>query len=550
MSLTELFQSIADAIRNISGNNEKIQPTKFSEEINKMSYIEGVNGPVNKVNSAKPELSLSGNTITACTSQNTGYVSDGGSSNTLTLNSKDSQIYTPTSNDQIIKSGQYLVGDQTILGDTNLKSEYILRGRRIDNEETRISIFGVKGTCDRLRLLPKNIDENVYGLLAANCAKSYHIARIIDGVKFRYSQNHGICGDGLLTDEDGRCWIDCSTLGSLILRLIPYNESPYAKVAGQANKNLSDINLTSNVLSDLNNSDPYLDMQTHEDFKFSFKIGYKSIRTAAEQAEYLYQMGVIVYEYELGNSPTTIPSDIRGGDFVFWAKDNATDRQKSRFKSISHVGIISHDRKHVYQVTGYSDERIYGTNGNELSVMYCSNLSEKLDEIVLIARPDYKPKVNSIVPLNINILPQYEFDSLVVDSTKTTNGITFNPLSSGGFSVQITDSSSHTAHTTFYLCNKSYPIILSPGTYEISGTPIHSEVKTSSTSYTWGLSVKNATTGNNLTNINGDDHVWDRGIGDTFTISETINAYVYFFVSSNLSDTAKYTVIPSLKRIS
>ena len=51
--------------------------------------------------------------------------------------SKDAASYTPGTEDQIIASGQYLSGDQTIKGDANLLAENIKSG---------VSIFGVIGT--------------------------------------------------------------------------------------------------------------------------------------------------------------------------------------------------------------------------------------------------------------------------------------------------------------------------------------------------------------------------------------------------------------------
>lgn len=51
--------------------------------------------------------------------------------------SKDATIYTPSINNQEITSGQYLSGNQTILGDTNLTSSNIKNG---------VTIFGIEGT--------------------------------------------------------------------------------------------------------------------------------------------------------------------------------------------------------------------------------------------------------------------------------------------------------------------------------------------------------------------------------------------------------------------
>lgn len=56
---------------------------------------------------------------------------------TGTIKSKSASTYTPSTEDQVISSGQYLSGNQTIKGDLNLSSENIKKG---------IIIFGSEGT--------------------------------------------------------------------------------------------------------------------------------------------------------------------------------------------------------------------------------------------------------------------------------------------------------------------------------------------------------------------------------------------------------------------
>ena len=57
-------------------------------------------------------------------------------SSTKQLDTIASNVYIPNTVDQIINSGQYIVGDQTISGDVNLIS---------DNIRSTVSIFGVQG---------------------------------------------------------------------------------------------------------------------------------------------------------------------------------------------------------------------------------------------------------------------------------------------------------------------------------------------------------------------------------------------------------------------
>ena len=126
MTLAELFQSIANAIKGVNGSTTKMRPNQFASEISKLCKIDGVTGKVNKVDSATPVITIDGNKITAKTTQSTGYVSDGGSNSTVSFASKSAKTYTPTTTDQTISSGQYLDGAQTIKGDANLIPENIL----------------------------------------------------------------------------------------------------------------------------------------------------------------------------------------------------------------------------------------------------------------------------------------------------------------------------------------------------------------------------------------------------------------------------------------
>lgn len=65
----------------------------------------------------------------------TAYVD--GAKVTGNIQSKAAATYTPTTSDQTIAAGQYLSGAQTVKGDANLQSQYILSGK---------SIFGVAGS--------------------------------------------------------------------------------------------------------------------------------------------------------------------------------------------------------------------------------------------------------------------------------------------------------------------------------------------------------------------------------------------------------------------
>lgn len=100
-------------------------------------YNTDISKSVTTATQATPTLSRTGNVVTATSTQTTGYVSGGTKSSSLTLPTKATQTYTPTTTDQTISAGSWLGGDQIILGDPNLISSNIASG---------VSIFGVNGT--------------------------------------------------------------------------------------------------------------------------------------------------------------------------------------------------------------------------------------------------------------------------------------------------------------------------------------------------------------------------------------------------------------------
>ena len=81
-----------------------------------------------------------------------------------------------------------------------------------------------------------------------------------------------------------------------------------------------------------------------------------------------------------------------------------------------------------------------------------------------------------------------------------------------------------TASATFTLISEGHPMYLLPGRYQLSGAPKRPDV---TSGYTWGLVVKNVTT--------GEDCGWDLGEGAEFTLAETtpVRAYIYISKSRN-----------------
>lgn len=529
--LSNIFQSIANAIKAVSGKDKKISPKNFTDEISKLSYIDDtVTGKVNIVPSAKPEITIEDNAILAVTTQENGYINDGGTRNSIPIESRSEATIVPTTTNQELNGGVYLKGKQTIMGDANLVPENILRGKN----NKLISIFGVKGKVDKIHRMNAPIPYSNQDIQVVDVAKSYYLAAINEYASFQYKQSKGIFYQ-FLTDENANCCIDCSTFGSCVTRGIDFFSSPYNGATGT--KNL--VNDPKKIKTLCENSkyeyaDDYLDKQLDPafyDLGFSDQ-GLYSIRNAAQLAEYYYCKGYTVYEFD--KSPTTVPSGLKGGELIFWSKDSATNGQKSRFKAISHVAIVDRTGTAYFQVTG--------SESNKGQTVFYSQIKDHLEYISLIVKPNYG--VNTKVGLEL--LPKWYYDSCPLASIKL-NGTTFTINKKGGFTVS---KNIPTSGTTFYIINKNNCLTLDPGTYKLSGAvPHETSTGAADTSTKWGISIKKED-GSPITGDKGNT-VWDKGYGsDEFTLTEETKVYVYFYMSSNLTAMTKsYSMTPSLIRI-
>lgn len=100
-----------------------------------------ISGTSASVSTGTNTLTLS-KTVSVTPSVTAGYVSSGTAGNsavslTASVTTKAAATITPGTSDQTIASGTYLTGTQTVLGDSNLQSQYIKSG---------ISVFGIQGT--------------------------------------------------------------------------------------------------------------------------------------------------------------------------------------------------------------------------------------------------------------------------------------------------------------------------------------------------------------------------------------------------------------------
>lgn len=151
---------LANAVRTKTGKADILTPSEMVSNLNAIpERVESdlsVSGPtitvpagnyksqaIKSVKSAKqasPSISVNSNgLITASVTQTEGYVGAGTKSATKQLTVQAAQTITPGTSNKTITSGRYLTGNQTIVGDADLKAENIKKG---------VNIFGVNGTCE------------------------------------------------------------------------------------------------------------------------------------------------------------------------------------------------------------------------------------------------------------------------------------------------------------------------------------------------------------------------------------------------------------------
>lgn len=559
----EVMTGIGNSIRTVKGTTDKIKIADIPSEIDKMAYVDNgnVTGKIDKIDVPNPIIVLNeeNGEVSATVNSVKGYVDSQEESNVLQIATQGAQTITPSTTDKVIEKGKYLTGNQTIAGEANLLPENIIRGldpvkKDADGDPIRLAVFGVEGTLDKIHHIGGYVGgSGFYGMQVADVAKSYHFAKVSGLASFQYNQATNPF-NGNITDTNGNCLLDCSSFANFILRGIPFDKSPFNGNYGKANVTWTQSELaTLCEQSEYVWADPWLDRQIEPSFKNIGIDGYYSIRTAAQLAEYYYVKGCIVHEYT--SDPTTPPDDLLPGDLVFWAKEGASTNQKSRFKGISHVGIVAHDKIHYYQVTGTEKDKGETVFYSNLANIDVNGAYDKLVDLCLILRPNYMPIPKSPIysPIGVNLLPKYK-----IAGPTTSDGDTDDlPEGNGwkrygvtivqGIDGSLTLSGQATSDMTCYIYGQVHPIKLSAGTYKISGAPAF----TGATTKQWGMGVKQIDQpGGTPSNI-GTNGVWDNGSGDTFTLSAETWCYVYIYVGSSLTSTISNKVFkPSLIRTS
>lgn len=436
---------------------------------------------------------------------------------------------------------------------------------------------------------PNGLLSGYNGVKVARIAATYHRARTLGIDRFMYDQ------DSLFTEKDttntpknvrsfGKAAIDCSTFVGLCLRGITYEKSPYNIYPKNSNVTwLPTLQEIENMCGNDGWEFRELDRQREGVFNNIGIPGYSTIRFAADFAEYFYKCGFVVYDRKA--TPSISPRDpsiiksLLPGDILFWAKPTASDAQKERFRSISHIGIVAERTDRFYQVTGFKpnfDE--YGNkidpdldplittpeSGQRKVVFYSPYDTEKQDTIVMICRPDYRQKSYVDIPLNYNLI-SYPWswgttnpNEYIDPETGLSCGVIFTTGINKNGESTITINGHNTKSISRNLKGGAIfddvrdlydKIVLSPGTYRMdgmNGTGINNV----------GLSLQllRLEKKNNSYEINQDNpiRVYD-GHQQVFTITESIDARIVLYIGSNEGNGyyfSNISICPKLEKIS
>ena len=360
-------------------------------------------------------------------------------------------------------------------------------------------------------------------LEAVDVAKSYWIARA-SGRKFLYSGGATFLDGAPLNNASGQGLIDCSTYIHLVMRGIPYQNSPYVNTNANATYNVSDL-VTNTAYT-----------WADDHIRSSSTLG-GMVRYAADLAAYYWAAGRAFTDASLR----------KPGDLIFHST-----HQNSRFMSISHVSIVSDNIDQYYNVTDMTNTVVR------------TNYANRNADIVFFARPDYErlPQQTYTFDPNHNYLA---YPWIFGNSSTYSSGVAATAAEAG----VTTSCSGATAATTIPIVSSSYPLYLPAGTYQLSGAPAYQDRRARVDYSYWGLrlypldgrtitsQVKGYTSASygsapTATVTQSQAFVWDKGYGATFSIDSPMSFYCNIYISktptaSAYSGTDLWT--PMLRRI-
>lgn len=113
---------------------------------------------------------------------------------------------------------------------------------------------------------------------------------------------------------------------------------------------------------------------------------FTTIRGAADQGEFFYKYGYVLYDKVVDNALTetkanNLTKKLKPGDLVFWSEGGASEKQQTRFRGISHVAMMIN-----------SEEYIEASKGK--GIVRKETFIKNYKSVVLICRPNYNRNNN------------------------------------------------------------------------------------------------------------------------------------------------------------
>jgi hypothetical protein len=376
---------------------------------------------------------------------------------------------------------------------------------RTDNYTIAANDFAEEITkLDPILKATDNFENGYYGLRAARCASTYLLARVLGTDKFVYHTNNifsQVADHKPYVRLGEYARIDCSAFVGLCLRGIPYDKSPYA-----SHKNIDEKWTPSQELADIYGTEGWefkiLDKQKADLFNNigltnkTDGIEYSTIRYAADLGRYFYKYGLVLYDKKMDGEIAGLSGiDLQPGDLVFWdTSDNIN--VDSRFKSISHVGLVAENINYYYQVTGTQPNSIEDIDSEKKVIFYTkfiNSTNHPINKIALIVRPDYRPRVpKKETPIGVNLLEypwrftrsqtysKLGFTFTLVDNhsfringtsepAEGKTGVTFNIKGKASKSINDENADVNTDEDIIEDDEQPDNMTLSPGTYQLTG---------------------------------------------------------------------------------
>lgn len=388
--------------------------------------------------------------------------------------------------------------------------------------------------------LGRNISNIDNAYEAVKVAMTYWNSKYNDTEVYSYVDGSGLLkGDtsAELHDASGKAVMDCSTYIGLILRGIPYEESPFN------NSTAMTIDPRTVVCFDKTWVERHFDLQANRfttvpvfpTYEHKTSDDMYRVLTASDMCQYYDRMGLTWFANS-GIQP-------RVGDICFFYKEDTdgTLRHPNRFLGISHVGIM-------ISPTHYLNMTDYENSGNLILTAVSTRPP------YMYARPLYGALVDGVktelTPNKVDFIPS-SWSSLRQGSTIGANNA---QLVVEGKKLTITGKGTGTSHP---IISPNCPLYLPKGTYRLAGVTNNTGGNNTTNHSLFGVRVYNADTDEGITGktftsngtiYNDRTPVWDIGGGAEFTLEKDTRIRIDAYFSASVTFNG-LTVEPTLYKI-